>query len=341
MRIALPTELERITGHVMREFQPDVVHAQGHFTVSKAVIHNAHEMGVPVVGTNHFMPENLTHYAHLPERMEKLLQRWMWSQFRRVFESLEAVTTPTARAAQYMRGNGFDADIQVVSNGVDLDRFHPRATREDFRDRYGLPAAPLLLYVGRLDWEKNLDLVLQAVALLPSPVPIHFATAGTGARREALERLAVELGMAKRVTFLGFVPDEDLPALYAGAHAFVIAGTAELQSIATMEAMASGLPVLAADAVALPELVHPGENGYLFAPGNAESLCDQMRRLFTDCDLRDRMGQESLRIIQDHTLGRTMEKFETLYTAAAGERTPAWSQPGAGRAKSLVPSFMR
>jgi 1,2-diacylglycerol 3-alpha-glucosyltransferase len=68
IRIALPTGLERVTRRVMLEFQPDIVHAQGHFTVSSAVIRNARRMGVPVIGTNHFMPENLNHYAHLPAR---------------------------------------------------------------------------------------------------------------------------------------------------------------------------------------------------------------------------------------------------------------------------------
>ena len=220
MRIAVPGDLQRTTRRVMHDFQPDVVHAQGHFTVSKAVIWNARMAGVPVVGTNHFMPENLTHYAHLPGRMDTRLQRWLWSQFREVFDNVSAVTTPTNRAAAYMKSRGFGAEIQVVSNGIDLERFHPRTEDDALRDKYALPGAPLLLYVGRLDKEKNLDLVLRAVSKVPAAVPIHLAIAGTGARRDALESLATRLGVAGRVTFLGFVPDEDLPGLYSTAHCF-------------------------------------------------------------------------------------------------------------------------
>ena len=158
--------------------------------------------------------------------------------------------------------------------------------------------------MGRLDKEKNLDLVLRALGRLPRRIPIHFAIAGTGAQHDQLERLVDRLHLRDRVTMLGFVPNADLPALYRAAHCFVMAGTAELQSIATMEAMASGLPVLAADAMALPELVHDAENGYLFDRDDPEGLCVRMQALFTDEELRRRMAEASLALIQKHALVR-------------------------------------
>ncbi len=197
----------------------------------------------------------------------------------------------------------------------------------------------MLLYVGRLDKEKNLDLVLKALALMPADLPLHFAVAGNGAARQSLERLRAVLGLAGRVTFLGFVPDEDLPALYSAAHCFVMAGTAELQSIATMEAMASGVPVLAADAVALPELVRHGHNGFLFEPGNAEMLSEQLTRVFGDLDLRDRMGRESLDIIQAHAVERTMQTFEAAYRNMIQDGVPVRPAAFRRRAKRLIASF--
>ena len=90
--------------------------------------------------------------------------------------------------------------------------------------------------------------------------------------RSDLETLVRHLGMKDRVTFLGYLRDEDVPRLYHLADLFVIAGLVELQSIVTMEAMASGLPIIAANAMALPELVHHGENGFLFAEDDAHAL---------------------------------------------------------------------
>ena len=338
MRVAIPGELHRVTGRVMDEFRPDVVHAQGHFTVSKAVIDNARRAGVPVIGTNHFMPENLTHYAHVPKKFDERLQRWMWSQFREVYGDIAAVTTPTARAAGYMRTRGFGSEIKVVSNGIDLKRFRPDQDTTTLRSKYHLPTTPLLLYVGRLDKEKNLDLVLKALSMVSADVTLHFAVAGNGASRQSLEKLSAGLGVRERVTFLGFVPDMDLPALYSAAQCFVMAGTAELQSIATMEAMASGLPVVAADAVALPELVQTERNGFLFEPGNAAMLSELLTRVFTDPALRDRMGRESLDIIQAHAVERTMGTFEAAYQAViqdGARRSPAVTRR---RAKRLTAS---
>jgi 1,2-diacylglycerol 3-alpha-glucosyltransferase len=341
MRVVVPVQLDRRTIKAVKAFQPDVVHVQGHFPLSRSVIRSAKATGVPVVGTNHFMPENLTHYAHLPAAIDTKFQRRLWGTFRGVFENIDIVTTPTARARGYMEKNGFSERIRVISNGIDLVRFNPGQAQEGFKERYGLPADPLLLYVGRLDKEKNLNVVLRSLSLVPPEVAVHLAIAGTGARREQLERIARGLHVSDRVSFLGFVPDDDLPALYCAAHCFVLAGTAELQSIATMEAMASGLPVLAADAVALPELVQAGKNGFLFEPGNADMLADQITRIFSDRLLHDEMGDESLRVIQKHAVERTMEAFEASYSEAIADvRSPKGAR-ATRRRRGLVPSATR
>jgi glycosyltransferase involved in cell wall biosynthesis len=101
--------------------------------------------------------------------------------------------------------------------------------------------------------------------------------------------------------------------LYTLADCFIIAGTVELQSIATMEAMASGLPVLAVRAMALPELVRDGENGFLFEHGNINQMAEQMVRLLGDQSLQQKMGHASLQIIQNHNIDRVIEQFEALY----------------------------
>src|SRR6202020_3053072 len=95
-------------------------------------------------------------------------------------------------------------------------------------------------------------------------------------------------GGSARVRFPGFVADEDLPGLYRLAEVFAIASQAELQSLVTMAAMASGLPVVAADAGALAELVHPGENGFLARPGRAAEVADSLGLLLREQRLRAR-----------------------------------------------------
>ncbi len=296
------------------EFKPDIVHIQMHFPIARMVMYEAQRRGIPVVATNHFMPENLTHYLHLPASVTKLIHRVAWKDAAQVFSRARAVSAPTQTAADIMQP-ALNQPMQAVSNGVDLKRFNPNNDPKPAREAYGLPNKPMLLFVGRLDKEKNVDVVLRAVALARD-TDLHFVVAGHGAEQNKLKRLAQTLGIAERVTFAGFVPDALLPHLYAAADCFINAGTAELQCIVAMEAMATGLPVLGARAVALPELIHHEENGYLFEPGDNKELAGHLARLMADKSLRERMGQESLKIIASHDLDLTLEAFEDFYRKA-------------------------
>jgi glycosyltransferase involved in cell wall biosynthesis len=137
---------------------------------------------------------------------------------------------------------------------------------------------------------------------------------GDGDQRRALEALAHELGLDAKVIFHGRTPEAELRSLLTRASVFAIASIAELQSIATMEAMASGLPIVAADAVALPHLVHDGENGYLFPPGNVDELAARLTDVLSaGPEERLRMQRASLKGVEIHDINRTLDTFEALY----------------------------
>jgi 1,2-diacylglycerol 3-alpha-glucosyltransferase len=169
------------------------------------------------------------------------------------------------------------------------------------------------LYVGRLEKEKRIDLILRALPDILRVTNVHLVLAGTGTEKRNLEVLTDRLGIQKAVTFTGFVPDKDLQNIYRIADLFVTAGIAELQSIVTMEAMASGLPVVAVNAMALPELVHDGENGYLFSDGNSQMLAEKVIAILSNQTMRAQMSRKSLEIIKDHDLNKTIEKYESIY----------------------------
>ncbi|MBI5412698.1 glycosyltransferase [Candidatus Peregrinibacteria bacterium] len=314
-RVPFPIFIKDALRKVIQEFAPDIVHLQGHSILGRTVMTIARELHVGVMGTNHFMPENLVHYLHLPTTFEDKIKKWAWSDCRRIFEKLDCVTTPTQTAADLMKKFGFSKPILALSNGIDLQRFHPGNDGEFLKKRYALTDKPTLLYVGRLDKEKNVDLILRALAKIAPETAPHFLIAGKGFEEKNLKKLAHELGLENRVTFAGFVPDEDLPFLYRISHAFIIAGTAELQSLVTMEAMATGLPIIGVNATALPELIHDGKNGYLFAPGDIEGLISCIQRLFKVSNPRQQMGAESLKLIQAHDINKIMATFESLYTS--------------------------
>jgi len=262
------------------------------------------------------MPENLIHYLPFGKKITNYIKEILWNDFARVFNKLNDVTSPTETAAKLIR-HRIKKPIKVISNGIDLKRFHPDEKNNPLnplRKLFSIPNKPTFLYVGRLDREKYLDIVLKAIAKVREQQDIHMVIAGNGIERDKLKDLTKKLKIEDNVTFTGFVPDKDLPHLYNVADCFVIAGTEELQSLVTMEAMASGLPVIGVNAMALPELVHDNKNGFQFEPGNIDELSTKMLKFLADKALQKKMSDESLRIIQHHDIEKTIDQFEKIYT---------------------------
>lgn len=295
------------------EFSPDVIHIQDHFFIGGILARFAKKSGIPTVGTNHFMPENLTHYLHLPKKAEKAVSKTGWSYFRMIYGMLDMVTSPTQTAVELLNRVGLNKKAVAISCGIDLNRFNPNNDGSTIRAKYSIPIVPTLLYVGRLDKEKNVDVLLQAFSSIVNKIDAHFVIAGKGAEKKRLTELAKSLGIINKVTFTGFVEDCDLPNIYRIASCFVIGGIAELQSIVTMEAMASGLPIIAVDAMALPELVTHGKNGYLFKITEKEKLSEYMLRILSDSLLQKKMAQNSLELIQKHAIENSLSAYEKIY----------------------------
>ena len=314
-RICLPWQVKAATAALLDEIEPDLVHVQAHFVVGRALVRNATAREIPVVATNHFMPENLFDYVKLPNWSRRLAARLAWRDLAKVFGAARVVTAPTPTAAQMLITKAGLTDALARSCGVDLDRFAAPATA---------PAiAPTVLFVGRLDAEKHVHELLRALALLPKSVRAEIV--GDGSCRTELETLTGQLGIADRVQFHGFVTDEQLRAAYARCSVFCMPGVAELQSLATMEAMAAGKPVVAANAVALPHLVHPGENGWLFEPGDIAGLAKALGAVLDTPETLTRLGAASRRIIATHDLHASLDAFDAIYRDALGQpvREPA------------------
>jgi hypothetical protein len=173
---------------------------------------------------------------------------------------------------------------------------------------------PRALFLGRLDYEKHVHILIEAFSKVKAHPNATLEIVGDGSERESLESWAQVCGVADRVIFAGSIPDSELSAAYARASVFVMPSIAELQSIATMEAMASGRPILAANAAALPHLVHDGENGFLFEPDNVEQLSELLERVFSMNDAAlQTLGDKSLHLIQSHDINRTLDAFEKIY----------------------------
>jgi glycosyltransferase involved in cell wall biosynthesis len=299
---------------IIREVNPQIVHIQDHFMIGNVLVNTARKMHIPLVGTNHFMPENFLHYLLPPDFAKKPLSKFAWKQFINVYQHLDIITTPTKTAAGLIKSLGLKNQVLAISCGVDLKRFNPKIKGDYLKKRYQIaPSKPVILFVGRLDKEKKIDVVIKAFSIVLKSINAHLVIVGKGKEKTNLINLTKSLELEKDVTFAGFVPDKELPYLHKMADIFTIASIAELQSIATMEAMASGLPIVAAKVMALPELVHSGKNGYLFNDGDTKDLAKKIVKILENPDLKKRMSEYSLKIIRQHDIKNTIRSYEKLY----------------------------
>jgi glycosyltransferase involved in cell wall biosynthesis len=313
-RIAFPpvTPLRRL----LHSVQPDVVHIHSPIVLGNVAQLWSSALHVPVVATNHYMPMNMSPSLSTDPLLGKSFEALAYSYLVSFYNRCDFVTAPTVTALDLLKRHGLRVPSQPISNGIDLTQFTPGTRDEALRRRYDLPAdRPILLYLGRLSEEKRVQVLLEAMTQLRTPA--HLAIGGDGPAAADLEAQAEALGVRSRVSFLGRIADEDLVATYRLADLFVMPSVAELQSVATLEAMAVGLPVVAADAGALPELVVEDESGLRFTPNDSAALADRLTCLSHDVPMRQRMGRQAMQVARLHDRGHVLQQWEQLYAGLA------------------------
>ena len=309
IRYALPWRIQRNTAGILDAMRPDVVHFQSHLLVGRGLARQAAARGIRIIGTNHFMPENMIDHTLLPRFVRKKAIRMAWKDAGRTFRLAEQITTPTRKAANFLEDAIGVSGVHAISCGIDASKYTAN---------FGPRTENRILFVGRVTGEKSIDVLLRAMVMLDPELDAKLDIVGGGDRLAQLQQLSTSLGLRSRVTFTGFVSDKQLHEAYTRATVFAMPSIAELQSIATLEAMASGLPVVAADAMALPHLVHDDENGYLFEAGNVTDLAEKLTRVLRATpDKFEQLSRTSLAYTKPHDIARTISVFESLYRGEA------------------------
>ena len=303
---------------LLKKVDPDIIHIHSPVVLGNIAQIVAGSLRKPVVVTNHYLPINMSRSLSLDPLFGKTFITVSYSYLVHFCNRSEYVTAPTMTALNLLYEHGLRAPAQAISNGVDLKKFSPGDRDKRLRQHFKLPQdRPLILSVNRLSLEKRIDVLIDAAAKMTRDA--HIAIASTGPAEAGLRAKVEELNLKDKVSFLGFIHDTDLAPLYRLADAFAIPSEAELQSLTTMEAMACGLPVVAANAYALPELVHHEINGFLFQRGNSDEMAQYLDTLVSDAALRKQMGAKSLEIIARHDRTLVLDQWEALYRRLSNE----------------------
>lgn len=315
-RICLPWEINPEIKTLLDEIKPDVVHAQCHYMIGQGALAFAAKRGIRMIATNHFMPENLDPFLPFPRWFKRIVARNSWRDMGKIMGKANVVTTPTPLAARAMLRYARLDNVLPLSNGIDSSQYELAEGEAISKNPY-----PTILFAGRLAVEKNVNEIIEALSLMQHVPDAHLEVVGSGEQGIPLEKLAREQGVASRVHFLGHVNDEELRAAYLRCDVFCQPGTAELQSLVTLEALSASKPVVLANALALPHLVDVGVNGYLFEPGDRMDLANKLDAVLSLSSQEQRaMGEAGHAKAALHSHVKTMDTFEALYRGAGTEQ---------------------
>jgi glycosyltransferase involved in cell wall biosynthesis len=291
-------------------FDPDIVHLAGPVTNGFGGLKYAQARHLPVVSTYHTA---LPRYAQLYGL--GWLTDWAWTSLRDIHNSTAATLCPSRSTIAELHEHGFER-LRLWARGVDSSLFRARAADPAMRLRLGAAEGELLvLYVGRIAREKRLDLFANALRSISG---IHVALVGDGPDRGRLSGLLTDLP----ATFAGVLRGEELAAAYAAADVFAFPSDTDTFGNVVLEAMASGLPVVACSVGGQVDLVTEGQSGLLFARSAVDQFVAHLERYRDDPGLRVRHGAAGLEVARERTWPRQVERLLEHYAAAAAEPAP-------------------
>jgi phosphatidylinositol alpha 1,6-mannosyltransferase len=309
VRMALPRPAP-VHGLVER-FKPDLVHCATEFTVGRMGQLAATRAKIPMVSSYH------TDFARYAEAYgASWLRRAVSSYLGRFHRRSRRVYTPSSVSRADVLRLRVPA-VEIWGRGVDAELFHPGRRSQAMRAALGIGSRFTFLYVGRLAAEKRPDHIIEAFRLASDALPkgvIHLVMAGTGPLQAELQAAAPQ-----GVTFLGFLERKTrLPDLYANCDAFLFASVTETLGLVVLEAMASGLPVIAAPAGGVRDHLRDGHNGLAYPAGDVNAMARSMVRLAGEWWLTQQLARGARQTAEALTWEREIDRLDQSYREVCG-----------------------
>ncbi len=301
-------------------FNPTLYHIATPDLLGRHALSLAQETDTPVVSSYHTHFSSYLKYYHLG-----LFESALWEYLRRFYQQCDQVYVPSTAIGEVLQDHGINNGLRLWQRGVDTNRFTPQKQSADWRASHGIDDKEVVVtFVSRLVWEKGLDVYVDVIRRLERKgIPHRSLVVGDGPARAELEN------RLPNTTFTGFLEGDRLATAYASSDLFLFPSDTETFGNVTLEAMASGLPTICADAAGSRDLVDHNNTGVLCQPGDAEDFTDAAQRLILDTELRTRMSRASHARAQKFTWDAVLSRMNRYYddvlgrTASASAGTPA------------------
>lgn len=312
MTMGVP-KLNRKTRKELTEFDPDIVHVVNPFIFGRTGIRYAKRRGIPLVESyhTHLAPYTRSYHAGL-------LEEPVWRYMRRIHNRADVNFVVSSEVQDELHTRGF-RNLESWVPGVDTKLFHPEKQNNGTREMLteGHPERAILLSVGRLAPEKRLEILAPAVQeLVAQGKDIHLSLVGAGSDEDHLRTLFKGLP----VTFTGSLFGEDLARAYCSSDIFLMPSTTETVGLVVLEAMASGIPVVASNARGIPNFLENGEQGYLVEPADPHAFALAVSSLLENPELREQFGIKGRRKAESLSWEKATEKVIYVYRQLATRR---------------------
>lgn len=284
---------------VIRRVNPDLVHAQ---TIELAL----YALLIKKMLKKPYVAWARGSDVYLPSKFYRRFYRF-------ILMNANAVIAQTSDEKRIMQKT-CNRDIVVIPNGIDLDRFD-NLPKERVRSRLQIGKdEKVILYMGTLRPVKGVKYLIEAMrAVSQKDLEARLIVVGDGKERQNLEKLTKALNLGDFVTFVGKVPNQEVPQYMAAADIFVLPSLSEGFPVTVLEAMASGLSIITTNIGGLPEIVHEGENGFLVQPKNPLEITQRVTLLLQDDELRERISGNNRARAKDYTWKEVVGKLEEVY----------------------------
>lgn len=299
----------------------DIVHTQSEFSLGHFGKVMSRKMDIPFIHTYHTMWEDYIHYV-LPIHTKRNIypKRLVRTISRNFVRKAECVITPSKKTEKYLKYKCKvkNKPIYVIPTGIDTTAFAPaKFTNEErlnLKTSLGISKNDkVILFLGRVAEEKSIDLILNNMpALFKTNPNTKFVIVGDGPSKNDLEKQAKQLNISDKVIFVGKVPWNEVPKYYSIADVFVNASITETQGLTFLEAMASGVPIVAKYAPNLTEYIHNQKNGILLR--NPQDFAKNIKNVLDNNELSKKLSEAGLKTAKSYSVEEFGDKLEALYT---------------------------
>ena len=299
--------------HELLEWGPDVIHSQTEFCTFLFARRIARKLGIPVVHTYHTLYQDYTGYF---TKHEAIGQKLVIGFSKTLLNHVDGVIVPTEKTKRILEGYGIKEEIQVVPNGIELDTFKKHITQEEkiaLKESLGIDLSHhLLVTVGRLGTEKNVDELLEGMRLyLDKRQDITLVIVGDGPHKEALEKRVQELGIEAHVVFTGMIEASQIYKYYQLGEVFVSASNSETQGLTYIEALANGVPIVCKKDECLLGVLEDDFNGYMFT--SASEMVQRVDQLLECQELYDKIKENTVSSVECFSSELFGDRVEDIY----------------------------